>query len=60
MLAKYDMYELKMFILENYQPEEFLMFQSYLQMTLEAPGNIAVGEKLVSMYVSTRRIVTRV
>ena len=41
------MYELKIALFKNGDPEELFIFQQKFQMTFEAPGNIAAGKKII-------------
>ena len=43
---KLDIYELKMALFENNEPEEFLLFVRNFQMTLEDSGGIATRAKI--------------
>ena len=44
--AKSDLYEFKMTLFDNVNPEEFLLFIRNLQTTLEASGKVAAGVKI--------------
>ena len=40
-----DLYEFKMYLFDNGDPEEFLMFVCKLNMTLAASGTLEMGTK---------------
>ena len=46
MLETYDMYDFKMALFDNFEPEEFLLFKRNYQMKLEVPGSITSGENI--------------
>ena len=43
---KSELYELKMAVFDNGDPEEFLLFVRNFQMMLEASGNISTSSKI--------------
>ena len=46
MSEKSDLYEFKMTMFDNGEPEEFLFFIQSLNMTIEAPGTLKAGSNI--------------